>query len=163
MSYYLLFCLLLTSTVLRAQSGFGFLGKTIGEAKVMAVRNNIELAGDDSEVKSGVMALFYKAKKSPSGSVDLGLNYTLMFDHERGDTCVQVVAFPAIQQAWVIDTIANRLEKKYGFRPHDQTTWVRRYNPTCSAHLEYVNAVTDDGRKTKINMLRLIFRYYSAL
>ena len=98
---------------------------------------------------------------SPKGTADLGLHYTLMFDTTRGDTCVQVVAFPTVQQAWVIDTLVDRLEKKFNFKIYDQTTWVRSGKPFCSAHLEYVKALTAEGRKTKINLLRLTFRYFS--
>ena len=146
----------------QAQTGFAFLGKTIGEAKVMSMRSKVSLMGDDSEIVNGVIQLTFKSTPSPKGTVALGLNYTLMFDNTRGDTCVQVVAFPTIQQAWVIDTIVDRLEKRFYFKPYDQTTWVRSARPFCSAHLEYVNALTAEGRKTQINLLRLTFKYYSS-
>lgn len=146
----------------QAQTGFIFLGKTIGEAKVMSVRSKLDLIGDDSEIVNGVIQLTFKSNPSPTGTVDLGLNYTLMFDNTRGDTCVQVVAFPTVQQAWVVDTLVKRLENRFYFKPYDQTTWVRSARPFCSAHLEYVNALTAEGRKTKINLLRLTFRYYSS-
>lgn len=150
----LILLLLLVGAMPEVKAQLQFLGKTIGEAKFLAVQDKINLSSE-VEIDEERTAMMYKTTVKTKSGVNFTMSHSLVFNSQRNDICYLVSSVPSLQEQWVADTLINRLKKKK-FKKIDGNTFVR---DNWIAKFEYVNALdTKTGKKTGINIMRVNFK-----